>query len=151
MSCALGVKDLEELKNQRLLNESKAATEQTLPKSQPVISPTSKEPPTLFHLLRGGSVIQTSVGPIQFGMPPETVKDSMNLKMEVPTFYIIPSKKFDTHYGLNVAEFEFPAYYNFFLKRKRVTLICTPQDEEALRIVFQETLIGPRDFSVKFN
>ena len=32
-----------------------------------------------YNLMRGGCVIKTKIGPIQFGMPPETVKDSINL------------------------------------------------------------------------
>ncbi len=29
--------------------------------------------------MRGGCVVKTKIGPIQFGIPPETVKDSINL------------------------------------------------------------------------
>lgn len=34
---------------------------------------------TKYNLHRGGCVIKTIVGPIQFGIPPETVKDSLNI------------------------------------------------------------------------
>lgn len=92
--------------------------------------------------------MKTSAGPIQFGMPPETVKDSMNLQQEVPTFYILPTKRFDRKSGVNVAEFEFPAYFNFFIKRKKCTLICDHPAENAVRTIFQETLLGPTSFDV---
>lgn len=68
--------------------------------------------------------MKTSEGPIQFGLPPETVKDTMSLGIEVPTYYIIPTQRFDKKFGINVAEFEFPAYFNFFIKKRQVTLIC---------------------------
>jgi hypothetical protein len=69
-------------------------------------------------------------------MPPETVKDSLVLGLEVPTYYIIPSKRFDRKSGVNVAEFEFPAYFNFFMKRRKITLICNQQEEKPIRTVF---------------
>lgn len=65
--------------------------------------------------------------------------------MEVPTFYIIPSKRyikkiiyfrFDKRLGISTAEFEFPAYFNFFCKKKQITLICTADTEKAIRTVF---------------
>ncbi|CAD8147244.1 unnamed protein product [Paramecium pentaurelia] len=99
----------------------------------------------LVDLERGGCILQTKIGPIQYGMPPETIKDCLNLGMEVPTFYIIPSKRFDKRLGISTAEFEFPAYFNFFCKKKQITLICTPDTEKAIRTVFQETLLGPID------
>ncbi|KAL4474591.1 hypothetical protein ABPG73_016094 [Tetrahymena malaccensis] len=99
-----------------------------------------------YNLMRGGCVIKSVIGPIQFGIPPETVKDSLNLGQEVPTFYIIPSKRFDKKNGVNVAEFEFPAYFNFFVKKRKCTLICTQEAERAVRTVFQETLLGPVSF-----
>jgi len=71
------------------------------------------------------------------------VKDSLNLGIEVPTYYIIPSERFDKQLGINVAEFEFPAYFNFFIKNKRITLLCSTSAEKAIRAVFQETLLGP--------
>lgn len=42
-------------------------------------------PAKLIHLERGGTIVNTSIGPIQFGIPPETIKDCMTLS--------IPSKK----------------------------------------------------------
>lgn len=89
-----------------------------------------------FSLMRGGCVVKTSIGPIQFGIPPETVKDSLNLSQEVPTYYILPSKRFDKKSGINVAEFEFPAYFNFFIKRKKCTLICSEEAQRSVRTIF---------------
>lgn len=60
--------------------------------------------------------------------------------------YIVPTERFDKRHYVNVAEFEFPAYFNFFVTKKKVKLICSKQAEKALRIVFQETLLGPQEF-----
>ena len=50
---------------------------------------------TLMQLPRGGYYIRTSAGPIQFGVPPETIKDVMSLKLDVPVMYVLPQELFD--------------------------------------------------------
>jgi hypothetical protein len=60
----------------------------------------------------------------------------MILGIEVPTYYIIPTQRFDRKFGINVAEFEFPAYFNFFIKKRQVTLICDLQTASAIKIAF---------------
>jgi CRP-like cAMP-binding protein/glyoxylase-like metal-dependent hydrolase (beta-lactamase superfamily II) len=98
-------------------------------------------------LPRGGLVVKTSAGLIQFGIPPETVKDSMAPGREVPTFYVVPHERFDRRRGINVSEVEFPAYYNFFILKRRVSLIVESKDvEDRIRRVFQETLFGPTSY-----
>lgn len=79
-------------------------------------------------------------------MPPETVKDCITMKIAVPNIFIVPSQRFNRERFLNVCEFEFPAYFNFFVTRKKIIMICTREEEEKLRIVFQETLLGPKEF-----
>jgi CRP-like cAMP-binding protein/ribonuclease BN (tRNA processing enzyme) len=98
----------------------------------------------VIRLPRGGFVVKTSKASIQIGMPPETVKDSMTLGLTVPSFYVIPHELFNRAQGINVAEFEFPAYFNFFVLRRRVTFICQAEQEALIRAVLQETLFGPR-------
>jgi CRP-like cAMP-binding protein len=101
-------------------------------------------PDAVISLPRGGAYVQTSAGPIQFGIPPETIKDSMALKLPVPTVYVVPHELFHRRRGLNVAECEFPAYYNFFLLKRRIRLIVDDASIEArVRAVFQESLFGP--------
>lgn len=89
----------------------------------------------------------TKVGAIQFSMVPETLKDSINMGLDVPGIFIVPTHRFDKRFCLSVAEFEFPAYFSFFVKKKRVTLITDKEGEEAIRAIFQETLLGPKDMS----
>jgi len=103
-------------------------------------------------LPRGGVSIDTrSVGRIQFGIPPETIKDSMRLGMDVPRVYIVPVDRFCREVGpalgINLAEFEFPAYFNWFVKGKKCTLVVDSAQAEAdIRTVFEETLLGPFEF-----
>ena len=88
---------------------------------------------------------------VQFGIPPETIKDSMRLGIPVPQVYIVPVERFCREMGpalgVNLAEFEFPAYFNFFVYQKRCTLVVDSVDaEENIRRVFSETLLGPAQF-----
>lgn len=97
------------------------------------------------ELPRGGYYVKTSAGAIQFGMPPETVKDVMGLGLDVPVLYVLPRELFDRRRGLSVAEFEFPAYYNFFLLKRRARLGVDDRSVEGrVRAIFQETLFGPK-------
>ena len=66
------------------------------------------------------------------------------LRLTVPTIYVVPHELFHRRRGLNVAECEFPAYYNFFLLRRRIRLVIDDASVEArVRAVFQESLFGP--------
>jgi hypothetical protein len=88
--------------------------------------------------------VRTSAGPIQIGIPPETIKDVMELKLDVPVAYVLPRDLFDRRRGLSVAEFEFPAYYSFFLLKRRCRLVVLNRDiERRVRAIFQESLFGP--------
>lgn len=101
-----------------------------------------------IHLHKGGALINTSIGYVQFGIPPETLKDSMTMGFSVPEYYIIPDKTFDWNDGISLMEFEFPVYYNFFLrKQNRTKLICDARTAQNIRTIFQETLLGPKDLT----
>jgi hypothetical protein len=75
----------------------------------------------------------------------------MLLGMEVPSVYIVPVERFCREMGpalgINLAEFEFPAYFNYFVRSKRCTLVIDSADAETdIRSVFGETLLGPQQF-----
>ena len=75
----------------------------------------------------------------------------MVLGLGVPSVYVVPVERFCREMGpalgVNLAEFEFPAYFNFFVQRKRCTLIVDSNDAEMnIRKVFSETLLGPSQF-----
>lgn len=103
-------------------------------------------------LPRGGLSIETkAVGRIQFGIPPETIKDSMRLGLDIPEIYIVPVERFCREMGpalgINLAEFEFPAYFNYFVRGRKVTLVVDSDEAEInIRNVFGETLLGPAQF-----
>lgn len=105
----------------------------------------------IIQLSRGGSLIKTKIGYIQIGMPPETIKDSLLLGIEVPQHFVISSNKFDRQYCINTCEFEFPAYFNLFLKKRKAVFICEKSDEEGVRRVFRETLLGPESYEVTYQ
>lgn len=100
--------------------------------------------PGWLALPRGGHYVRTSAGAVQVGIPPETIKDVMELKLDVPVAYVLPRELFDRRRGLSVAEFEFPAYYSFFLLKRRCRLVVFSSDiERRVRSIFQESLFGP--------
>ena len=76
----------------------------------------------------------------------------MVLGLPVPEFYIVPVERFcrdlAPSLGINLAEFEFPAYFNFFVRNgTSCTLIVDSQNaEKEIRKVFNETLFGPSKF-----
>lgn len=111
-------------------------------------APLASGPPSTIGawraLPRGGYYVRTTAGPIQVGIPPETIKDVMELKLDVPAAYVLPRELFDRRRGLSVAEFEFPAYYSFFLLKRRARLVVASRDiERRVRSIFQESLFGP--------
>ena len=76
--------------------------------------------------------------------------------IDVPLFYIVPVERFCREMGpalgVNLAEFEFPAYFNFFIKKERCMLIVDDEDAERnIRRVFSETLLGPAQFRREDN
>lgn len=124
--------------------------EEDLLKAEFLISPknSSLSNDTYTYLKKGGIVIKTPIGYIQYGMPPETLKDTMAIGYSVPEYYLIPEKKFNWTDGISLIEFEFPVYYNFFLRKQTKTkLICDLKTSENIRTIFQETLLGPKNFN----
>ena len=80
-----------------------------------------QSPPTLSFpplepvpLPRGGVAIATSDGLVQFGAPPETIKDTLTSDLGVAHIFVLTRRLFDTKRGIRLAEIEFPAFYNFF-------------------------------------
>jgi hypothetical protein len=82
------------------------------------------------------------------GMPPETIKDSLLQGIAMPNIFVVPSKRYSRQFFMNVAEFEFPAYFNFFVTKKKIKLVCDHEQMKNIRVIFQETLLGPVDFPV---
>lgn len=99
---------------------------------------------SVVRLSRGGTYVPTPHGPVQVGVPPETIKDALAAGLEVPSVFVVPPELFDRRRGLTLAEVEFPSYFNYFVRKKRTTLIVDDADvEKRLRTVFRESLFGP--------
>jgi hypothetical protein len=80
----------------------------------------------------------------------------MQMGLDVPLYYIVPIERFCREMGpalgVNLAEFEFPAYFNFFVQKQQCTLIVDSEDAERnIRRVFSETLLGPAHFRKREN
>mmetsp|Transcript_4316 Transcript_4316/g.11996 ORF Transcript_4316/g.11996 Transcript_4316/m.11996 type:complete len:782 (+) Transcript_4316:202-2547(+) len=94
-------------------------------------------------LPRGGVYVKTRHGPVQFGIPPETIKDTLRLGVDVPKMYVVGKERFNLKFGTNTAEFEFPAYYNFFIKGSRTTVVSSAEAASVIRSVMDEAIEGP--------
>jgi hypothetical protein len=104
------------------------------------------------ELPRGGYLVNTSAGYIQFGSPPETVKDTMLLPLGAPVIFVLPVEFFSWTKGMSIAELEFPIYYNYFIKKKKTRVLCRADQADRLKRVMTESLFGPEriDFSKDF-
>lgn len=97
----------------------------------------------IVDLPRGGHLVKTSVGNFQFGVPPETIKDTMLMPEGVPDVFLLPGNLFHIEKGIAIAELEFPIYFNHFLKQKKVLIIGTAEQCKQLKAVLQESVFGP--------
>jgi CRP-like cAMP-binding protein len=96
-------------------------------------------------LPRGGYLVDSPEGYIQFGAPPETIKDTMELPDSVPQVFVLPRALFDWRKGINLADLEFPIYYNFFLRKRKTRVICTQAQSGRLIKALQEAVFGPKE------
>jgi CRP-like cAMP-binding protein len=103
---------------------------------------------TVTPLPRGGFLVDTPEGYIQFGSPPETIKDTMALPKSVPQVFVLPRALFDWLKGINLADLEFPIYYNYFLQKRKTRIVCTRRQASRLMRALQEALFGPRELMV---
>ena len=103
---------------------------------------------TVTELPRGGHLVQTPAGYIQFGAPPETIKDTMLLSESVPQIFVLPRKLFNADKGISLAELEFPIYFNFFIKKRKTTIICSREQGDRLVRVLRESVFGPKELDI---
>lgn len=103
----------------------------------------------LNHLPRGGYLVNSNIGYIQFASPPETIKDTMMLPKKVPQIFVLPGLLFNVEKGIAIAELEFPIYYNHFLRGGKTLLICTKEQQIQLEIILQESVFGPRTIDLE--
>ena len=99
-------------------------------------------------LPRGGFLVKTADTIVQFGSPPETIKDTMLLDGNVPEIFVLGKKLFNWVKGISIAEIEFPIYYNYFIRQKKTYIICTKEQFEQMKVVLSESLFGPSNFDI---
>jgi CRP-like cAMP-binding protein/phosphoribosyl 1,2-cyclic phosphodiesterase len=97
----------------------------------------------VIHLPHGGTIVRTRAGLVQFGAPPETLKDALAHGLEVPGIFVLPRSWFSRARGATLAELEFPAYYSTFLQGRRLTVVCDGEERRRLHTVLRESLLGP--------
>ncbi|MCP4138132.1 MAG: cAMP/cGMP-dependent 3',5'-cyclic-AMP/GMP phosphodiesterase [bacterium] len=109
--------------------------------------------PEYIILPRGGYLVDTPGGYIQFGSPPETIKDTMLMEKGVPRVFVLSNELFSWKKGISIAEVEFPVYYNFFFKKEKTTIICREKQFRQIKNVLEEAIFGPKklDISSDFN
>lgn len=100
------------------------------------------------ELPRGGTVVRTPAGDIQFGAPPETIKDTIVTEASVPRIFVLPRELFNWSKGINVGDMEFPIYFNFFLKQQRVRIAGSAEQIDRLRVAIRESVFGPADLDL---
>ena len=101
------------------------------------------------ELPRGGYVVESSEGRIQFGAPPETIKDTLVTDAGVPEIFVLPRQMFNWDKGINVADMEFPIYYHFFIRQQRPLVCGTLEQARSLAVALQEAVFGPKNFDLR--
>lgn len=102
-------------------------------------------------LPRGGFLVDTSAGYIQVGAPPETIKDTMLLPASVPQIFVLPARLFNPEKGISLSELEFPVYFNFFIKKRKTTIVALPEQAACLKKVLQESVYGPAEMNLALD
>ncbi|MFW6368309.1 MAG: cAMP/cGMP-dependent 3',5'-cyclic-AMP/GMP phosphodiesterase [Spirochaetota bacterium] len=108
----------------------------------------STQQENVVDLPRGGMLVHTPAGSIQVGAPPETIKDTITSQDSVPQIFVLPKELFNWSKGINVGDMEFPIYFNFFLKKRKVRVVCTVEQGERLQRAIRECVFGPPDLDL---
>ena len=95
-----------------------------------------------IKLKRGGILVQTKLGNIQFGISHNTLKDIKELDQDFPEYYITPSIFFDKKFMINMVDLESPIIGYFYEKKKKVKIICSKENEEKMKKILKEIFIG---------
>lgn len=101
----------------------------------------------ILDLRRGGVIIHTSAGVVQYGVSPETIKDTMTLECGVPDLFLLPRNLFLEDLGLSMADLEFPIYYNFFVRGRKIRVVCDEGTRKRAEVVVREAIFGPANLA----
>ena len=103
-----------------------------------------------FPLAKGGIIISTKIGNIQFGTTSECITELQDLDIPIPNIYVLPSILFEKKFLINLLELEPIVLYNFLRKNKTI-LISSKENEKIIKAVFQEEVFGPANFKVIYQ
>ena len=96
-------------------------------------------------------LVDSRIGAIQVGIPPETIKVSMKQGEAIPGIYVLPPLLFAADENQNFGEVEFPIYFNFFIKKafanpdNKVILIGERDHLDRVKTAFKESSWGPNE------
>ncbi|KAL4493154.1 hypothetical protein ABPG72_003239 [Tetrahymena utriculariae] len=90
-------------------------------------------------------VADTALGLIQYGIPPMTVSQTLNIYNQVPTYFILPQKQFNKENGMLLVDLEQPVRYNALKCHKITTIICAEEEVEDIQCYIQESFLGPQN------
>ncbi len=84
-----------------------------------------------------------SCGPIQFRVPPNTIKKAIKNNVPIAQYYVITEKTF--YNGINYIDIAFPIFENFFVHKQRKTIFLCLNDKVKQRLenLAKEEIIGP--------
>ena len=105
----------------------------------------------IIELPKGGIIVNTRIGEIQVGVPPETIKDSLALNIAVPNVYIATKNLFSHRTMASFIDLEFPVYYNFFIHRKKISVICTEEQRKIIEGIIRESFFGPEEVNLEME
>ena len=100
-------------------------------------------------LPRGGLLVRWDDFVVQLGAYPETIKDTIKAETGVPNLFIQPESLFDIHNGISLAELEFPLYYNYYVKGRKLRFICRPEQSRPIFRLLKEAVFGPSSFHLE--
>jgi len=83
------------------------------------------------------------LGEILIGLPPEIIKWFIGRGRPIPSIVVLP-KDFLIDNTLNI-EPEFPVYGNFFLQKRKATIIGSRAQLSRIRTILRESFFGPRE------
>ncbi len=109
------------------------------------VKPASSLSGQASELPRGGFLVETPIGRVQVGAPPATIKDTIVTKESVPKVFVLPIELFNWQKGINVADMEFPIYFNFFIRQQKTTVLCSEDQGRRLLVAMNEAVFGPKD------
>lgn len=98
---------------------------------------------------RGGTLVQWGGFLAQIGAYPETIKDTMKGSSGVPNLYILPGTLFDLANGISQGELEFPLYFNYYIKGRKLRVVCRPEQQRPVARLLKEAVFGPSSFRLE--